>query len=71
MSNFTDRRRLPGPEKSFPPLYEPLESPATTTNEQKGKGRADGRADGQMRDICRMLHSREVADGGKSSKASH
>lgn len=46
---FTDRRRLPGPEKSFPPIFD---SPEPTTGNGKGKGRADGRDEGEMRDVC-------------------
>lgn len=51
IQGFTDRRRLPGPEKSFPPVYDAPEEPTTTGN-GKGKGRADGREAAEMRDVC-------------------
>ncbi|KAJ9104980.1 hypothetical protein QFC20_004420 [Naganishia adeliensis] len=50
IQGFTDRRRLPGPEKSFPTVYDAPEEPTTTGN-GKGKGRADGREAAEMRDV--------------------
>jgi hypothetical protein len=54
IQGFTDRRRLPGPEKSFPPVYDAPEEPLTTTGNGKGKGRADGREAEEMRDVCEL-----------------
>lgn len=49
IQGFTDRRRLPGPEKSYPPIYD---GPADAPVSGKGKERADGRTIEEMRDVC-------------------